>query len=59
MRKLILMMSVSVDGFIEGPNREIDWHMVDDGLHRHFDEQLRAMGAFLNGRVTHELMAES
>jgi dihydrofolate reductase len=29
MRKIILMMSVSLDGFIEGPGREIDWHMVD------------------------------
>jgi len=57
MRKIILMMSVSVDGFIEGPNRELDWHMVDDELHSHFNEQLIGMGAFLNGRVTYELMA--
>src|SRR2546423_10256633 len=57
MRKIILMMSVSLDGFIEGPNREIDWHLVDDELHRHFNEQLAAMGAVLEGRVTHELMA--
>ena len=56
-RKIILMMSVSIDGFIEGPNREIDWHMVDDELHSHFNEQLRAMGAFLDGRVMYELMA--
>ncbi len=57
MRKIILMMSVSLDGFIEGPNREIDWHMVDDELADHFNEQLRPMGAFLDGRVTYELMA--
>jgi dihydrofolate reductase len=57
MRKIILMTSVSLDGFIEGPHRELDWHMVDDELHDHFNEQLRAMGAFLNGRVTYELMA--
>jgi dihydrofolate reductase len=57
MRKLILMMSVSLDGFIEGPHRELDWHMVDDELHGHFNDQLRTMGAFLEGRVTHELMA--
>jgi dihydrofolate reductase len=57
MRKIILFMSVSLDGFIEGPDRQIDWHMVDDELHSHFNEQLRAMGAFLNGRVTYELMA--
>jgi dihydrofolate reductase/transposase len=56
-RKIILMMSVSLDGFIEGPDRELDWHMVDDELHGHFNEQLSAMGAFLSGRVTYELMA--
>ncbi|MFH9228861.1 dihydrofolate reductase family protein [Streptomyces lydicus] len=57
MRKIVLMMSVSVDGFFEGPDRELDWHLVDDELHRHFNEQLATMGAFLSGRVTHELMA--
>ena len=57
MRKIILMMSVSLDGFIEGPDRELDWHMVDDELHSHFNEQLSAMGAFLDRRVTYELMA--
>lgn len=56
-RKIILMMSVSLDGFMEGPHRELDWHLVDDELHTHFNEQLDAMGAFLNGRVTYELMA--
>ncbi|MFI5755411.1 dihydrofolate reductase family protein [Streptomyces sp. NPDC051569] len=57
MRKIVLMMSVSLDGYVEGPERQIDWHLVDDELHSHFNEQLRAMGAFLNGRVTYELMA--
>jgi dihydrofolate reductase len=57
MRKIVLTVSVSLDGYIEGPDREIDWHLVDDELHRYFNEQLRTMGAFLSGRVTHELMA--
>jgi len=51
------MMSISLDGYIEGPNREIDWHLVDDELHHHLNEQLKGMGAFLSGRVTYELMA--
>lgn len=58
MRKIILMGSVSIDGFFEGPNREIDWHLVDDELHRHLNEELAVMGAFLDGRVTYELMAQ-
>ncbi|HXO18991.1 MAG TPA: dihydrofolate reductase family protein [Thermoanaerobaculia bacterium] len=57
MRKIILMMSVSLDGFIEGPHRELDWHMVDDELHNHVNEELSRMGAFLEGRVMYELMA--
>jgi len=52
------MISVSVDGYMEGPNRELDWHLVDDELHRHFNEELSTAGAFLEGRVTYELMAE-
>ncbi|WP_432094887.1 dihydrofolate reductase family protein [Streptomyces sp. bgisy100] len=58
MRKIVLMMSVSLDGYIEGPHREIDWHLVDEELHQHFNDELRGMGAFLSGRVTHELMAD-
>ncbi|MEV7197399.1 dihydrofolate reductase family protein [Streptomyces sp. NPDC093510] len=58
MRKIIWAMSMSLDGFMEGPRRELDWHLVDDELHRHFNEQAAAMGAFLDGRVSWELMAE-
>ncbi len=56
MRKLIAMMSISVDGFFEGPNRELDWQLVDEELHQHFNDELRAMSMFLDGRVTYELM---
>jgi dihydrofolate reductase len=56
MRKIILMMSVSLDGFFEGPDREIGWHRVDDELHAHFNEVAGSMSAFLEGRVTYELM---
>jgi dihydrofolate reductase len=57
MRKIVLMLSVSLDGFFEGPNGELDWQLVDDELHEHFNEVLGAMGGFLSGRVTYELMA--
>lgn len=55
MRKIILFTSVSLDGFIEGPDGELDWQLVDEELHRHFNEQLAPMGAFLCGRVMYEL----
>jgi dihydrofolate reductase len=58
MRKLILWMSVSLDGYIEGPNRELDWHLVDEELHSYFNDVLGKVYAFLSGRVTYELMAD-
>jgi dihydrofolate reductase len=58
MRRIVVSLSVSLDGFVEGPDREIDWHHVDDEVHAHFNEELAAMSAFLDGRVTHELMAQ-
>jgi dihydrofolate reductase len=58
MRRIVLMLSVSLDGYMEGPGRDLGWHLVDDELHDHFNEVLAAMGAFLDGRVTYELMAE-
>jgi hypothetical protein len=59
MRKIILMMSASLDGFFETADRDISWHLVDDELLRHLNEQFRTMGAFIFGRVTHELMASN
>ncbi|MEU9301974.1 dihydrofolate reductase family protein [Streptomyces sp. NPDC048269] len=58
MRKIVLMMGVSLDGYIEGPERQIDWHVVDEELHQYFNDEVRTMGGFLSGRVTHELMAD-
>jgi dihydrofolate reductase len=57
MGNIVVQLSLSLDGFMEGPNREIDWHMVDEELHTDVNEYLRGVGAFLEGRVTQELMA--
>jgi dihydrofolate reductase len=57
MAKVILFVSVSLDGFFEGPNKEIDWHMASDEFLAHVDEVLKVSGGFLSGRVTYELMA--
>jgi dihydrofolate reductase len=58
MRKIVYMMSMSLDGYMETPEGSLDWHRVDDEVHAHFNELLRGMGAFLEGRVTYELMEE-
>ena len=56
MRKLIYSMSVSLDGFIAGPNGEIDWSAPDDELHRFHNERTRELGAHLCGRRLYETM---
>ena len=57
MRKLIYSMSVSLDGFIAGPDGEIDWSAPDEELHRFHNLQTREMGAHLCGRKLYEVMA--
>src|SRR5436305_1839447 len=58
MGKLVAMMSLSLDGYMEGPEHDISWHMVDDELHTYINEYLKTVGAFLQGRVTHQLMVD-
>ncbi len=58
MRKVVYSLSVSLDGFIEGPDRDISWHRVDEELHQHMNDWLGRSGAFVSGRVTYELMAD-
>ena len=57
MRKIIFMMSVSLDGYFEGPDHDLGWQQISVELHSHFNEWLATAGAFLDGRVTYELMA--
>ncbi|MFI1923130.1 MULTISPECIES: dihydrofolate reductase family protein [unclassified Streptomyces] len=58
MGKIVLIMSMSLDGYIEGPDRDISWHQVDDELHQHFNDMVGELGALLSGRTTYELMAD-
>ena len=32
MKKIILDLAVTLDGFIEGPNGEIDWCIIDEDI---------------------------
>ena len=58
MRNVILNMSVSLDGYMEGPGHDISWHRVDEEVHRHVNGYLAATGAFLCGRRSYALMEE-
>jgi dihydrofolate reductase len=56
MRKLIYSMAVSLDGYIAGPDGEIDWSAPDEELHRFHNQQTRELGAHLCGRRLYEVM---
>lgn len=58
MRQIILMTGISLDGYIAGPDGEIDWHVVDEVVHRHANDETRGMGGFLQGRITYGVMED-
>jgi dihydrofolate reductase len=52
MRKIIAALQVSVDGFIEGPNGELDWAMAEDEeTWRDVFAMLESVDACILGRV--------
>jgi dihydrofolate reductase len=60
MRKLILKMSVSLDGFVGGSNEEIDWIFprMDEGAIEWTLESIWSAGAHLMGsRTFHDMKA--
>src|SRR3974390_2493830 len=57
MAGVVFMMSISLDGYFEDVDRGLDWQLIDGELHAHFNDWLRDATAFLEGRVTWELMA--
>ena len=57
MTGVIFTMSISLDGYFEGIDRGLEWQLIDGELHSHFNNWLRDTTAFLEGRVTWELMA--
>lgn len=59
MAKLIMWNLVTLDGFLEGPGRDISWHndVWGEELERLSIEQGNSAGALLFGRITYELMA--
>lgn len=52
MKKVILNLAVSLDGFIEGPNGEVDWCIMDDEMN--FDVFLDSIDTMFYGRVSYE-----
>ena len=59
MRKLFWQMSVTLDGFMEGPNRELEHtaEFADPDFDRYAGEMLQSIDAMLLGRRTYEMFA--
>jgi dihydrofolate reductase len=57
MRKVIVSNLVSLDGFFEGPNKELDWFVIDPEFLDYAKDLLRGVDTLLFGAVTYEHMA--
>jgi len=56
MRRLIYSMTVSLDGFIAGPDGAIDWSAPDEELFGFHTQQVQETGVHLCGRRLYETM---
>lgn len=52
MKKVILDLAVTLDGFIEGPNGEIDWCIMDDDMD--FEGFIASIDTIFYGRVSYD-----
>lgn len=58
MRKIILSIPITLDGYIEGPHRELNWVIADDDLHDFYSDLLASADLLIFGRVAYQLMAD-
>ena len=56
MGRIVFNMSMSLDGRVASANGSLDWVAVDAATHRMFNDEARAMSAFLLGRRMYELL---
>lgn len=56
MRKLILFMHTSLDGFVAGPNGEMDWINAGDEIFDYVGNEVDKADTALYGRVTYQMM---
>lgn len=54
MRKLIAGFATSIDGFIQGPNGEVDWIIYDKEHFKELGESWKKIDAMFHGRKTYE-----
>jgi dihydrofolate reductase len=58
MRKIILLMHVSLDGFVAGPQGEMDWIKLGDEMWEYVETITGSADTALYGEVTYHMMEE-
>src|SRR5438876_9719040 len=56
MRSVTYSMSVSLDGYIVGPDGDFDWTAPDEEVFRFVTDEIREVGVHLMGRRLYETM---
>ncbi|MBB5437559.1 dihydrofolate reductase [Pedobacter sp. AK017] len=56
MKKIISFMHISLDGFVAGPNGEMDWITVDEEIFDHVGKRISEGDTALYGKVTYQMM---
>lgn len=56
MRKIFSFMHISLDGFVAGPNGEMNWIKVDEEIFDHVGKRVSESDTALYGRVTYDIM---
>ncbi len=56
MRKIISFMHISLDGFVAGPNGEMNWITVNEEIFDHVGKRISETDTALYGRVTYQMM---
>ena len=57
MKKLCMFNMITLDGYFEGPNQELDFHIVDEEFNQFAIKQLEESELLIFGRKTYDLMA--
>ena len=56
MRKIISFMHISLNGFVAGPNGEMNWIKVDEEIFDYVGKRISEGDTALYGRVTYQMM---
>ncbi|MCW4468547.1 dihydrofolate reductase family protein [Flavobacterium sp. MFBS3-15] len=56
MRKIISFMHISLDGFVGGPNGEMDWIAINKEIFDHVEKRINTGDTALYGRITYDMM---